>query len=304
MAKLSLPLLLLVLLIVFTTSFSCPQHQKEALLHFKVSLINATSSFPSAKEDVLLLFESWNSSPDCCDWYRVYCDYQFGSRNVIALNLGDNVSLEPAVLASTILTPLFHIRSLEKLDLSLCGIQGELPGDGIANLTKLINLDLSCNDFSGSIPSQIFNLRYLQNLDVSYNSFSGNIPNEIGNKTELQGLSLQHNNFFGKIPSSILNLKRLETLDLSSNSLSMEIPIDIGNLSNMIILIFRNNVLTGTILSSIWKLPKLEVLDLENNLFIGEIPFWLFNITRLVSLFLGGNNLIWNTKAKIVQSLR
>ena len=263
-------------------------------------LINATS-FPSEKENLLGLFESWNSSSNCCDWDMVNCNSHFGSRNVIALDMGYVFgNLHSIVLTSTILTPLFHIRSLARLGLCFNQIQGELPGDRIANLTNLIDLDLSYNDFNGPIPSQLFNLSYLQYLDVSYNSFSGNIPNEIGNKTELQELSLQHNNFFGKIPSSILNLKRLETLDLSYNSLSMEIPIDIGNLSNIIILNFRNNELTGTIPSSIWKLPKLEKLELENNLFIGEIPSWLFNITGLKSLYLGGNHLIWNTKAKIV----
>ena len=304
MAKLSLPLLLLALLIVFTTSFSCPQHQKEALLHFKASLSNVTS-FPSDKEYLLSLFESWNSSSDCCDWEMVSCNPHFGSRNVIALYMGNSFEqLEPMVLASSILTPLFHIRSLTHLDLSWSRIQGELPGDGIANLTKLIHLDLSGNHFSGSIPSQIFNLSYLQYLCVDYNSFNGNIPKEIGNKTKLQTLSLQHNNLFGKIPSSILILKELKSLDLSYNSLSMEIPIDIGNLSNIISLNFKDNGLTGTIPSSIRKLPKLEKLELENNLFIGEIPSWLFNITGLKSLFLGGNISFGITKQRLFQSLR
>nr|POE98029.1 receptor-like protein 12 [Quercus suber] len=131
MAKLSLPLLLLVHVIYFTTSFSCPQHQKEALLHFKASLFNVTSSFPSDKEDLLSQFESWNSGSDCCDWDRVNCDYQFGSRNVIALNLRGFWTLE--LVASTILTPLFHIRSLTHLDLAWSRTRGELPGDGIAN---------------------------------------------------------------------------------------------------------------------------------------------------------------------------
>ena len=179
-------------------------------------LINATS-FPSEKENLLGLFESWNSSSNCCDWDMVNCNSHFGSRNVIALDMGYVFgNLHSIVLTSTILTPLFHIRSLARLGLCFNQIQGELPGDRIANLTNLIDLDLSYNDFNGSIPSQLFNLSYLQYLDVSYNSFSGNIPNEIGNKTELQELSLQHNNFFGKIPSSILNLKRLETLDFES----------------------------------------------------------------------------------------
>ena len=158
MAKLSL-LLLPVLLTFVATSLSCPEHQKQALLHFKASIINATSS----TEIKLNQLDSWNSSSDCCHWDGVNCSSHFGSKTVLALYLDYIItwnSQEP-VLPSTILTLLFHIRSLMQLDLSNNSIQGELPRDGFGNLTKLVHLDLGLNLFNGSIPSQLFHLRYL-----------------------------------------------------------------------------------------------------------------------------------------------
>ena len=116
MAKLTL---LLALLIFFTPSLCCPEDQKQALLEFKSSLIKTTSS-PSL-EIPLSELESWNSSSDCCNWERVICSTRFHPRTVIALYLDSLVSMqsmEPIVVTSTILTPLFRIRSLMLLDMA------------------------------------------------------------------------------------------------------------------------------------------------------------------------------------------
>ena len=270
MAKL-MSLLQLVLVILFTPSLCCPEDQKQALLHFKASFFNATAYFP---------FKTWNSNSDCCRWEWVSCNSPFGSKTVISLDLSALIleweAKEPRVLSFTIYTPLFRIRSLTFLSLSSNRIQGgELLGDSLANMSKLVSLDLSGN------------------------AFHGNIPKEIGNMTKLQELVLDDNNFFGEIPASILNLKELKTLDLRSNSLSMEIPIDIGNLSNITTLDFSNNNLTGTIPSSIQKLTNLERIYLQNNLLTGDIPSCLFNIKGLKYLVLGGYHLTWNNKAKV-----
>jgi Leucine-rich repeat (LRR) protein len=121
-------------------------------------------------------------------------------------------------MSFTIFTPLFRIRSLTVLHLSWNRIQGgELLGDSLANLTKLVDLDLEVN------------------------SFHGNIPKEIGNMTKLQQLSLSYNNFFGEIPASkFLNLKELEVLDLIiDNSFHGNIPKEIGNMTKLQLLYFH-----------------------------------------------------------------
>ena len=253
MAKLSLllPLLLLHVLLTFVaTSLSCPEHQKQALLHFKASIINATS----LKESTLYRLDSWNSSSDCCHWDGVSCSSHFGFKTVLALYLDGIIpsnSPESVWLPSTILTPLFHIRSLMHLDLSDNWMQGELPGDGFANLSKLVYLDMNFNSFHGILSGEMGSLSSLRVLGLYGNSLRGNIPKEIGNMTKLQELSLGYNNFFGEIPSSISYLKELKRLFLPKNSLSMEIPFHIGNLSNIKSLYLGQNKLTGTHTSSL-----------------------------------------------------
>jgi Leucine-rich repeat (LRR) protein len=53
---------------------------------------------------------------------------------------------------------------LTKLDLSANLIQGgELLGDSLANLSKLVHLDLSGNSFHGNIPKEIGNMTSCNN---------------------------------------------------------------------------------------------------------------------------------------------
>ncbi|GKE58184.1 leucine-rich repeat-containing protein [Tanacetum coccineum] len=160
----STPILLTLMLSILLTfssiiipSFSCPIHQKQALLHFKstlASIYNSKYSFNFVELD------SWNSTSDCCSWERVTCST---SESVTKLQLSDVTFPNP--ISSDILTPLFHIRSLEWLDISRNFFEeGEIPGDGFGNLTKLLHLDMSWNNFNGSIPSQLFQLKMDKNV--------------------------------------------------------------------------------------------------------------------------------------------
>ncbi|XP_023922291.1 receptor-like protein 46 [Quercus suber] len=273
MAKLTL-LLLLELLIFFTPSLSCPEYQKQALLNFKASLINSTSTTTtttsSSEAQRVLLFESWNSSSDCCDWERVNCSSSLGSRTVTALylhNLVDQLPWEHTVLTSNILTPLFHIRSLTHLEMSKNKIQGELPSDGFANLTELIYLDLGWNDFFGSIPSQLFQLRYLKYLDMGSNNFH-DIPKEIGNMTES---------------------RHLEFLDLSENQLEGMFPQWLAEMEVVSIILSGNN-LTGSLPPFLFNSINLNILSLSRNNFYGELPSNIGNATYLLNLMLNDNN--------------
>ncbi|PWA57550.1 Leucine-rich repeat-containing protein [Artemisia annua] len=323
-------LILLILKSILIPSFSCPVHQKHALLRFKFTLpaISISKYFVTSNP-----LDTWDPASDCCSWKRVTCSR---TESVIELQL-QNVDTSP--VSPEILTPIFHIRSLELLDISSNYIKGEIPGDGFGNLTKLLHLDMSYNNLNGSIPSQLFQLTNLH-LDLSDNyklervlspevgklinlvgklinlvgklinleslklnnngDFLGNIPEEIGNLTKLRDFSLRNNRFSSGIPSSIANLTKLESLDLSFNSLSLEIPTFIGRLTNLTFLNLRSNQLTGPIPSSMQKLSKLELLELDDNMLAGEIPTSLFKIRTLTELYRGGkgSNLIWNNTTK------
>ncbi|GKD04828.1 leucine-rich repeat-containing protein [Tanacetum coccineum] len=72
------------------------------------------------------------------------------TRRVTGLRLNGIVPMfSPVAVFSNILTQIFSIRSLKQLDISMNGLQGEIPGDGLGNLTQLVHLDMSLNIFNG-----------------------------------------------------------------------------------------------------------------------------------------------------------
>ena len=72
-----------------------------------------------------------------------------------------------------------------------------------------IEVNLSSNELTGSIPSEIGILTNLTSLNLSGNELTGSIPPEIGNLTNLTYLNLSYNQFTGVIPESICELNNL-----------------------------------------------------------------------------------------------
>ncbi|KAJ6341487.1 hypothetical protein OIU78_009620 [Salix suchowensis] len=84
---------------------------------------------------------------------------------------------------------------------------------------------LNQNQLSGSIPLVRGKLSKLYELRLSRNSFSGEIPSELGQPQNLQSiLDLSYDNLSGHIPPSIGTLSKLEALDLSHNWLVGAVP--------------------------------------------------------------------------------
>lgn len=110
------------------------------------------------------------------------------------------------------------------LRLSNLGLQGQFP-QGLENCTSMTGLDLSSNNFSGPIPSNIaWQLSSLTFLDLSYNKFSGELPIGISNITYLNTLNLQHNQLRGQIPDRY-EFSRLNLFNVANNQLSGPIPL-------------------------------------------------------------------------------
>ncbi|XP_074320373.1 receptor-like protein EIX1 [Silene latifolia] len=91
-------------------------------------------------------------------------------------------------------------------------------------LKFVVNLDLSCNALTGSIPEEMTNLSSLIGLNLSNNHLTGNIPKKIGEMRLLESLDLSNNNLSGTIPSSMSSLTSLIALNLSYNKLHGQIP--------------------------------------------------------------------------------
>lgn len=86
--------------------------------------------------------------------------------------------------------------------------------------TNLVELNVSHNELSGSIQSQIGQLKNLRILNASYNQMTG-VPAEIGQLRNLEVLNLSYNQLTG-LPNELGNLQNLKTLDLRGNQYSAQ----------------------------------------------------------------------------------
>lgn len=106
--------------------------------------------------------------------------------------------------------------SPSKLDLSNKQLK-KIPDD-VFKQTKLTELDVSGNQLTGAIQSQIGQLVNLKVLDASNNQMTG-VPAEIGQLYNLETLDLSNNQLTG-LPNELGNLKKLKVLNISGNAYS------------------------------------------------------------------------------------
>ncbi|KAM0066248.1 putative non-specific serine/threonine protein kinase [Helianthus debilis subsp. tardiflorus] len=88
----------------------------------------------------------------------------------------------------------------------------------------VILIDLSSNNLTGYIPSELMSLMELKSLNLSRNQLSGSIPKKIGNMKELISLDLSVNWLSGELPMSLSKLNFLSSFNVSFNSLTGRIP--------------------------------------------------------------------------------
>ncbi|KAH9778834.1 protein kinase domain-containing protein [Citrus sinensis] len=175
-------------------------------------------------------------------------------------------------------------------NLSHMSLGGTVPPH-IGNLSFLMYLDISENNFHGYLPNELGQLRRLKFLSFAYNYLTGSFPSWIGVFSRLQVLSLRNNSFTGPIPNSLFNLSSLVRLDSRFNSISGNIPSKIGNLTKLVHLNFADNNLRGEIPNEIGNLKNLADLVLALNNLIGPIPTTIFNISTIIIINLVGNQL-------------
>ena len=156
---------------------------------------------------------------------------------------------------------------------------------------RVIELDLSDNELSSTIPSELGHLTHLEVLYLSENQLSGTIPSALGVLSNLIELSLWSNELTGPIPPELGRLANLEMLHLGKNELSGTIPTELGNLTHLERLGLFSNKLTGVIPAELGNLTNLEWLSLTENRLSGPIPPKLDKLTNLKRLYLGQNEL-------------
>ncbi|KAF3676220.1 putative glutaredoxin-C5-like [Capsicum annuum] len=242
----------------------CPKHQALALLQFEhMFTINPNASSGSCYEDTTL---SWNKSTDCCSWNGVHCDETTGQ--------------------------------VIELDLFCKGLQGKFhTNSSLFQLSGLKRLDLSYNDFSGSLISAKFGeLSSLTHLNVLYSSFTGVIPAEISHLSKLQVLSISTDKSYRlrlepyNFELLLKNLTQLRVLHLDSVNISSTIPLNFS--SYLTTLRLQDIQLCGVLPESVFHLSNLEYLSLSDNPQLTvRFPMSIWNSSAsLVKLYLSGVN--------------
>ncbi|XP_026408933.1 probable LRR receptor-like serine/threonine-protein kinase At3g47570 isoform X2 [Papaver somniferum] len=142
------------------------------------------------------VLNSWNASSHCSNWTGITCSRRHPSR----------------------------VTSLVLESMGLNQLTGPIPKEliGLSSLTGA--LDLSGNQLTGELPSEVGNLERIVQLYLSNNRLSGKVPDSLGKCIGLEELSLDGNLFEWVIPPSLKNLKGLQKLDMSGNKFSGQIP--------------------------------------------------------------------------------
>jgi len=212
------------------------------------------------------------------------------SSNLLHLDLSLNLGLTLHMDSLDWLSPL---SSLKYLNLSGIDLHKETNWLQIVNtLPSLLELHLSgcnLNNFNPSI--EYLNLSSLVTIYLSNNDFTSHLPDGFFNLTkDLTYVDLHESNIYGEIPSSLLNLQNLIHLDLKNNKLQGPVPYGIGKLAHVQHLDLSENQLQGSIPDGICKLSNIQILDLSHNQLQGSIPDGIGNLSSLNFLSIGSNN--------------
>ncbi|KAJ6887658.1 hypothetical protein NC652_028809 [Populus alba x Populus x berolinensis] len=209
-------------------------------------------------------------------------------------------------------------KHLQQLDLRKNNLTGSIPDD-LGQLTELVSIDLSFNDYLSVEPSSfdksIQNLTKLRGLRLGYVNMPLVTPNSLANlSSSLSALALWGCGLKGKFPVNIFLLPNLQVLDLTYNdeltgsfpssnvsnvlqllgltytriSVSLENDFFI-NLKLLEVLVLRECNIIRSNLTLIGHLTKLTRLDLAGNNLNGQIPSLLGNVMQLDSLYLDNN---------------
>ncbi|KAL1544427.1 receptor-like protein kinase [Salvia divinorum] len=267
-----------VLFIVPIPSASQPQAALQ-LLRFRNSLAETSRSLLQWNHTI-------TSASAHCSWPGVTCysnKTDFRVQSLIVPELGLS-----GVLVDSF-PYLCQIPDLITLDLSENNFSGSVPAV-VGNCSKLIEVFLYNNSLSGPLPPDIFTPGMLQRLDLGLNQLSGTIPPEVGQCKSLIYLGLDQNLLNGGVPSELFSIPSLSELYLNGNSLNGSLP-DFPSNCSLVILHLPKNSFHGPLPPSVSNCRQLKFLDASKNNLGGEIQQDFFKgLTQLEKVYLFGNN--------------
>lgn len=173
----------------------------------------------------------------------------------------------------------------------------QITSTGLRSLTRL---NISNNQMSGEIPTEIVNATALQEFIASNNKLSGSLPSTLGALVNLRSFEVNNNALTGQIPPSVRDLRLMERFVLSRNNLSGALPLELGQMVNLRVLALDSNGFSGAVPEAVTALARLQILRLQSNQ-ITTIPN-VSGITPLTVLAVENNRLQFETLEPNVRS--
>lgn len=132
-----------------------------------------------------------------------------GLSSLVDLDLSDNA------FSGGVLPDFKGLRNLQRMMLGNSMLDGPLPGNLFTTSLQLQYIVLKQNNFTGSLPLELWSLPRLTFLDVSANNFGGLLPNSSSpaNAT-IAVLNISNNVFYGALTPVLI---RFRLIDLSNN---------------------------------------------------------------------------------------
>ncbi|XP_030440304.2 receptor-like protein 6 [Syzygium oleosum] len=283
--------------------------QRLLLLKLRNSLV-----FDASKSSMLV---QWDRSGD--SWSGVTCEDGL----VIGLDLS-NESISGGIDGSS---SLFRLEFLRSLNLAFNYFNYLTIPSGIANLSRLVHLNLSNAGFAGKIPAELSRLRKLRSLDLtclsSYPAFlkleKPSLRALIGDLVEfrelyldlvdvsaegsgwcdalsssvpkLEVLSMSNCSLSGPMKASLMSLANLSVIQLYGNNFYTTVPKFLANFSSLKTLSLAFCGLYGEFPREIFQAPTLKTLDLSLNMLLrGPLPEFPAH-SSLQNLFLSNTNI-------------
>ncbi|WCJ29604.1 Receptor-like protein EIX2 [Euphorbia peplus] len=161
------------------------------------------------------------------------------------------------------------------------------------------SIDLSDNNFSGEIPTEITSLEGLGSLNLSQNTLTGRIPESIGDMRWLEVIDFSQNQLSGHIPESMSRLSSLSSMNLSYNNLSGKIPLG-TQLQSLDQSSFTGNQLCGLPLIKSCNLDDANPETDEGNEKDNDMEVHWFYLSMLLGFVVG----FWSAVGSLIFSKR
>ncbi|KAG5564267.1 hypothetical protein RHGRI_000462 [Rhododendron griersonianum] len=201
------------------------------------------------------------------------------------------------VMLDDVLPYIRVITSIQVLSLTYCDNKRIPSIEGLCELKKLRELDVTQSDFGETLPWCLANLTSLRLLDLTSNHFFGNIARSpLINLTSLEYLAISNNDFEVPISfKSFFNHSKLVFIESLNNMLLEEEDFPVTSPNFQLIGLRLSNSQHGHITRLfprfLYHQHDLILVELSKTDFTGKFPYWLLdNNTRMETLILSYNS--------------